>query len=298
MTPGADPAITVALPYYDAPLDYVNQALTSVVSQHYSDWRVLVVDDSPRGSPQLQGLAQSRKDPRISYFRNESEHGIGAAWNAALDAADTELACILHSDDQLQPEYLARMARLSRHVPDAAIYFCGASVMGETGQPIFSLPDWTKALIWPRFEPTILAGESGVRALSIGDFIMCPTMMFRKNRLCGRRFSLNHKFTLDYRFIMETLFAGERIVGTHQNLYRYRRHSGQATVGLSMSGRRFEEELETLQWIAHTAHKLRWETAAWAATLRPTFRLNVVFECLRSLRAGRPFWPNLRFFWA
>jgi glycosyltransferase involved in cell wall biosynthesis len=268
--------VTVVLPYYREGISYFTRAVESLTCQTFQGWRGIVLDDSPDGEPKLAPIAAS--SDRIRYLRNDGAHGIGSAWNACLDAADTDLVCILHTDDEYEPDYLSQMIGLAERFPSASIYFCGATIIDHKGHRAFSLPDFVKRLIQPHTEPIIVKGEAGITRLMIGNFIMCPTLMYRRSETPSRRFSTSHRFVLDFRFTLGALFDGRVIIGTGSRLYRYRRHAGQATMLLSKDGVRFDEELALFREVRRRALERGWNRAARAAQIRLTYRLNAALS--------------------
>lgn len=265
--------VTVALPYYREGMDYLCRAINSLRDQTFTDWHAVILDDSPEGHPEIAEIMSYSRDNRISYKRNDGPHGIGSAWNACLDLADTELVCLLHTDDEYAKDYLASLIAIAKVHPDASLYFCGASIIDWRGDPCFSLADQVKRFITPMGEPIILSGSPGIKRLMVGNFIMCPTIMYRRSKIGSRRFSLTQRFVLDYRFTVDVLADGGTIIGTQHKAYRYRRHPEQATAKLSSLGERFNEELALYQEIERAGKP--WSAAARA---RITFRLNAALS--------------------
>ena len=270
-------AVTVAVPYAGGSIEHLTNAWNSFRDQDVADWKAIIVDDSSN-SASLETRVRDWQDPRLSYRRNEGAHGIGSAWNACIDAVDTDLFCLLHQDDALEPDYLRRMLTLATTHPDAALYFCGAHIIDSKGEPRFSLADTVKEYIEPSDEPLTLRGPSAVASLMVGNYIMCPTLIYRRSAIGSRRFSTAHRFVLDLRFTLTLLFEGGTIVGTHRKAYRYRRHDEQSTHGLSKDGLRFQEELALFREVATLASARGWRNAAVAARMRPTFRLNALLS--------------------
>jgi len=259
-------------------MQYLCSAWESLRSQDFLGWNALVLDDTPGGSPNLAELVGGWNDSRIAYRRNDGRHGIGAAWNACMEAIDGELFSLLHADDELEPDYLSTMVNLARDHSSAALYFCGATVVDAAGRPCFSLPDRTKDLIRAKGEPIVLSGAASIERLIIGNFIMCPTVMYRRSVVRGRRFSERHRFVLDLRFNLGVLFDGGLIVGTNRKAYRYRRHWAQATAQLATTGDRFAEELELFREIGKAASEQGWRRVAIAARTRPVFRIHAALS--------------------
>lgn len=270
-------AITVTVPFAKEPLEFVRVALGSLIRQEFRDWNGVLLDDSLDGSDAVRKLVESYGDSRLRYIRHDGPRGIGNAWNACMNLARSEFYCILHTDDILEPAYLGEMLALANAHPEASTYFCSVTIVNEHGKPCFSLPDLVKEIIAPKGEPMILRGAGGVRSLTVGDFILAPTMLYRASQIRDRRFSSEHRMVLDLRFLLELLYDGGTIVGTHRRLYRYRRHGAQQTARLSASGQRFQEEFEVFQEIARESVQRDWNTVSLWARARPIFRLNALY---------------------
>src|SRR5579863_8963607 len=110
----ARPAVTVGIPFAGGSIEYLRRALDSLTAQHFAAWQAVVLDDTPGGSEEAEALVRAWGDPRIAYLRNEGSHGIGNAWNACIEAARSELFCLLHADDELEPAYLSMMVDLAQ----------------------------------------------------------------------------------------------------------------------------------------------------------------------------------------
>ena len=204
--------LTVAIPYY-AGRDFLARAVASVQRQTWPHWRLLVCDD--RGSEErVDDLIVGSADPRQAYARNAGNLGMAGNWNRCLDLAETELVTLLHSDDELMEGYCEQMVRAAQAYPEAAAFFCAAQIIDREGRQRFSFPDLFKRfLMRPRRLPVVLGGEESLEALLRGNFIMCPTVCYRKSRLGLRRFDSRWKFVLDLDFFARLLLDGERSSG-------------------------------------------------------------------------------------
>ena len=274
-------AITFAIPFHSA-VDYLPRALASVRAQSDDRWRCIVVDEGGAAESLVQG------DPRIRYFKNERPLGMAANWNRCIELAETDLVQLLHEDDELLPDYAATMLRAADEHPDAGILYCGAEIIGPDSQPAFSFPDFIKLhFVNPsRHNKITLAGEDGVRALLKGDFIMCPTMCFRKSRL-NVRFSTDYKLVQDIELITQHLLAGGTIVGVPEVCYRYRRHNANATAEYTRSLLRFHEESAYYDRVLQIAVERGWRSCIRPAQQKSIIKLNLMFVTLRSLVQGR-----------
>jgi glycosyltransferase involved in cell wall biosynthesis len=112
MSRHATPTVSIILPTYNR-ADTLPRAVHSVLSQHFEDWELIVVDDgSTDGSEDLV----ARLDPRIRLIR-QANAGVGAARNTGLAAARGRYLSFLDSDDAWQPHYLALVTAFLRAHP-------------------------------------------------------------------------------------------------------------------------------------------------------------------------------------
>ena len=277
----------LAIPYYSG-LDYLREALASALAQHDPDWTLLVLDDSPdkRGAREVvEGLG----DARVRYQANPGTLGMVACWNRCLDSVEGDLVTLLHADDRLLPGYVERMKGLAAAHPEAVALFCAAETIGAAGQRRFSLQDDIKRLLVPRGgEDVLLQGEPGVRALMRGDFIVCPTLCFRRAALGQRRFEPRWRQVQDLEFLARLLLAGETLAGSRAAHYAYRRHEANTTAQQTASLLRFEEEFVVFDLIAARAQELGWLRAARASRRKTILRLHLAWRVASALARLRP----------
>lgn len=277
--------ITFAIPFHRG-LAYLREAIESVRAQRIGDWRCFVLDD--RGEPGgVAELVASFDDVRIGYHANDATLGITANWNRCLDLAETEFVTLLHADDRLRPEYGALMLALADAHPDAVAVSCDAEIVDASGRARFSLADAVKRRLVPAGEPWKIAGASGLRAIARADFVMCPTLLYRRARLGDRRFDPRWKQVQDLELLSRLLLDGDAITGTRRRAYLYRRHAESATAVQTQDLSRFEEEIAVLDQIAARARERGFEEAARAAERKTIVRLHLLVragEDLVSLR--------------
>jgi glycosyltransferase involved in cell wall biosynthesis len=288
--------VTIAIPFYRG-RDYLRSAIESVLAQDSPDWRLLVVDDSGGDVCAAEVLAEF-DDARIASHRNPRNLGMVASWNRCLELVDSDLVALLHADDRLEPGYVALMQRLARGHPDAVACYCGARIVDAEGDARFSFADAIKGVFEPRGgDDVVLRGRGAVRALMRGNFIMCPTLCYRKSLLDGERFSEDWKQVQDLEFTTRLLMSGRTLVGARDRAYVYRRHA-QATTSLqSDSLLRFDEEFRLFETVAERAEALGWSDVAQVSRRKAIVRLHLGYRALGDalrLRPGRAL-EKLRF---
>jgi glycosyltransferase involved in cell wall biosynthesis len=278
--PSAEP-LTVAIPFYKGHA-YLRLAIESVLRQTSRDWRLVVCDDGPE--PGTRELVDSFRDPRIRYLRNERNLGMAGNWNRCLDVADTDLVNLLHNDDELLPNYVDEVLGAARQFPDAAAFFCRAKVIDAAGRPRFSFVDSIKRFLQPHATgPLVLEGKSAVEALMHGDFIMCPTVCYRRSRLPAERFRADWKMVLDLDFFTRILLDGGTMVGLPAVAYAYRRHPENATTAYTESLLRFEEESRLHDRVAEVCRDRGWREVARVASRKRVIKLHLLFRIAKDL---------------
>jgi glycosyltransferase involved in cell wall biosynthesis len=273
-------AITFSIPYYSG-IDYLARAIESVLAQDDPRWQCVVADDSSEAG--VEDLVKRVGRDRVRYVKNPHNLGIDGNFNRCIDVAETDLVTVLHADDELMPSYTATMLRAAERYPDAAAIFCRAEIIGPNSESWFSLADFVKGFINPAQRGEfVLEGEPGVRTLLRANFIMAPTLCFRKSVLGERRFPLGYKFVLDWELTTKILLDGLSIVGIPGRCYRYRRHLENATEKLTKTQQRFREESEFYDRVRPVVAQRGWTKCVELAAEKRMIKLNIAYRALKS----------------
>jgi GT2 family glycosyltransferase len=271
--------ITFAIPYYENP-EYLARTLKSVHAQNRSDWKAVVVDDSA-GQTEAGALVRSLDDPRTTFVRNSGAHGIGPAWNRCVEAADTELVTILHADDELLPNYADVMIRAADRHPEPVAFFCPVRLIDEKGLPVRTAPDFFKRFLVPRpdrrTQTILLKGEPAARRLLQGNFLVAPSVCYRREHLAPMPFSVRWRFVLDLDLYLRLLLRGDGILGVPDVALLWRRHAGATTVRLTRTLERFREEVQFLDEMIPPLKEAGWDAAAKTARRKTVRKLHLGF---------------------
>ncbi len=119
------------------------------------------------------------------------------------------------------------------------------------------------------------------------DFVMCPTLAWRRARLGARRFETTWKQVQDLELLTRLLLEGEAIAGTRRRAYLYRRHPHSATAVQTEDLSRFEEEVAVLDRVAGRARALGFEAAARVADRKTIVRLHLAARAASDLASLR-----------
>jgi glycosyltransferase involved in cell wall biosynthesis len=270
--------LTFAIPYYRGK-DLLVRTIESVRSQRNPCWELVVCDDSD-GEEGIGDLVAGCRDRRIRYHKNASTLGLAGNWNTCLREATTDLVTVLHADDLLLENYCDVMLQAASDYPGAAGYFCNALIIDQRGRKIVGLPEIAKRIIRPRGgEAFELSGREGIALLLHGNFIVCPTVCYRRPRLGPHRFNSRWHFCLDLDLYTTLLLGGEKFVGVPATAYAYRRHAGSATARQSKTLRRFVEEIQFYDRMAEVAHAHGWDDVAAVAHKKRIIWLHL-FYCV------------------
>jgi glycosyltransferase involved in cell wall biosynthesis len=98
----------------------LERAVRSLQTQTYSDWHLIVVNDSPEDAEYAAIEEHMKEDSRIVYVKNDSNQGVNYSRNKALDYAKEHFIdsriMFLDDDDYFAPDCLMKQAELvSRH---------------------------------------------------------------------------------------------------------------------------------------------------------------------------------------
>jgi len=95
------------------------RAITSVLSQSYSNLELLIIDDG--GSDNTAEIVAAVGDPRIRYVVMEKNGGASSARNAGLRLAKGQFIAFQDSDDEWLAGKLERQVRAAQEAGEAAV---------------------------------------------------------------------------------------------------------------------------------------------------------------------------------
>lgn len=124
---------SVIIPLYNkAP--YIEKALSSIASQTFQDYELIVVDDGSKDNSASIAETQIRKQWRNgtkAKLIRQSNSGVSTARNNGVAASYGDYICFLDADDWWEPTFLDEMAKLIAEYPDAGIYGTSYTIINE-----------------------------------------------------------------------------------------------------------------------------------------------------------------------
>ena len=121
---------SVVIPLYNkAP--YVANAIESVLSQTFTDFELIIVDDGSKDNS-AEIAAQAIEGHAKCRLIRQNNAGVSTARNNGVVASQGDYLCFLDADDWWAPNFLEEMAKLTTEFPDAGIYGTNYIIVNET----------------------------------------------------------------------------------------------------------------------------------------------------------------------
>ena len=99
----AAPRISIVVPLYNTPQQFLVELLDSVQNQTYQNWELCLVDAGQDETVGQTVAARAAEDPRIRYRKLEKNEGIAGNTNQGFALATGEFIALLDHDDILHP---------------------------------------------------------------------------------------------------------------------------------------------------------------------------------------------------
>ena len=210
------PKISLLIPLFDPPAEFLNQLFASLVAQTYENWEACVVDAGSKDREMLESLRRWMKtDARIRVQRREENPGISENTNRALRVATGDFVALVDHDDALAPFALYELASAIRRRPAADIFYSDEDRLCESGErarPFFK-PEWSPELLYSFMYIGHLSAYRRELALAMGGF--------------RQEFNLSQ----DYDFALRATEQAREIVHIPHVLYHWREHAASAASG-------------------------------------------------------------------
>lgn len=212
--------VSICIPTYNY-AHFLSQTIESVLSQTFSDFELLIVDNCSTDNTSDVVKKYSNSDQRITYFRNESNLGMVGNWNRCLQLATGEYIKILCADDLLEPLCIERSVIMLEANPNVILVTGARLLINESLLPMGTLA----------FSHTlqIISGFEVInKCLVYGNLIGEPSAaMFRRNN-AGQVFNSHYKQLMDLEMWFRLLEQGD-LASLPEVLCKFRLHSAQGT---------------------------------------------------------------------
>lgn len=233
------PLITVLIPTYNTPVQYLIAAVDSVRHQFYPHWEICICDDASTNRAtcdELHKIAES--DTRIKLVSLPKNSGISAATNKAAEIGQGEFFTLLDHDDQLTTNALYEIVQALNENDCIDVIYSDQDKIDALGVPLhepFFKPDWS-----PIFLRSVMY---------VGHLLVVKRELFK--RLNG----MNSLFdgVQDYEFMLRASETNPRVKHIPKILYQWRKIPGSIAMGVDEKG----DKIEILQVRAVNEHLTR-----------------------------------------
>ena len=110
---------------------YVAYAIKSVLSQSFTDYELVIIDDGSTDGSFDIALRAIKEKGNCHIFR-QANAGVSVARNNGVAASGGDYICFLDADDWWEPSFLEEMSGFIDEFPEAGIYGVNYSIVNET----------------------------------------------------------------------------------------------------------------------------------------------------------------------
>lgn len=133
-------SISVLMPIYNTPIEFVREAVKSILNQSRADFQLVIVDDNNHDPYLLNYFKNLRNDNRVKIVSTTCNKGLAAALNVGLEACDGNLVVRMDSDDIAHPDLLKQHFLYFYKNKDAVV--CGVQIKAfNDGSFVSNHPD-------------------------------------------------------------------------------------------------------------------------------------------------------------
>ncbi|MHB8219260.1 MAG: glycosyltransferase family 2 protein [Acidimicrobiales bacterium] len=214
------PLVSVILPVFNTPENYLRQAIESIRNQIYQNWELCIADDCSSAAWVPKVLEEyAALDPRIRMVRREVNGHISEASNTALEMARGTWIALFDHDDVMAEHALALSVLALAGHPDAGILYSDEDHIDDDG--VRSAPYFK-----PDFDPILLFGQNYFSHLSV-----------IRSDLVSRagRYRTGYEGSQDWDLVLRVveLIGADQVVHVPHVLYHWRIHPGSTSSSLS-----------------------------------------------------------------
>lgn len=208
------PLVSVIMPVYNSPKEYLFQSVGSILNQTYKDFELLIIDDCSSISFFDDPLFN---DKRIKIIKNSTNRGCSYCCNIGVKLSSGKYIARMDSDDISLPTRLEKQVSFMEKNSDVVVCGTWFEFFGAKNHTVKNEIDdneyYRCCLLFSNF-PTLLH----------------PSVMIRKKILDANdiNYDLNFRFSEDYKMWVRLSRLGI-ITNIKEVLVKYRVHANQLT---------------------------------------------------------------------
>jgi len=212
--------ISILVPLYNTPHNFLEEMIGSVTSQTYQNWELCLADGSDDAHKEVGEYCKklAEKDERIKYRKLAKNDGISGNTNECLKMATGEYIGLFDHDDILHPSVLYEYVKVINE-QDADYIYCDETTF-KNGS--------VDNMITLHFKP-----DYAVDNLRANNYI-CHFSCFKKDLLEGMElFRKQFDGSQDHDMILRLTDKAKNVVHVPKLLYYWRSHAGSVASDIS-----------------------------------------------------------------
>ncbi len=213
------PLISIIVPTFNTPKQFLVEMVESVRNQTYSNWELCIADGASVNEETLSILKKyADNEPRIKVQFLEENYGISGNTNKCLEMARGEFVGIFDHDDLLTANALFEVVETINNNPNVDFIYTDEDKVDEKTK-IFSDPHFK-----PDFSPDLIRHQNYI----------CHFCVYRR-QLIEDIGMFNSEFdgSQDHDLILRVIEQTENIVHIPKILYHWRIHSASTAGGIT-----------------------------------------------------------------
>lgn len=147
MERNSSPLVSVIIPTAHRSSSIILRAISSVLSQKYPVFEVILVDDNTEQSLSSEIKTVLKNIPEVKYIKNIGSHGACAARNVGISYAKGELIAFLDDDDEWLPEKIE--CQVKAFTQDVVLVYCNGWRVDDRYNPPLIMPYRQKKDFFP-----------------------------------------------------------------------------------------------------------------------------------------------------
>ena len=206
------PLVSVVICEHNTPLEFLEKAIESMLSQTYSNFEIVFVDDCSKSDYMSLNCMN---DSRIRIIKNEKNLGLASSRNIGINASKGKYIAIMDTDDISHSDRLEKQVEFMENNPDVAVCGTWFNMFGDRSGTIKRVVDDNEY-----YRCCLLFGNNPT--------IINPSTMIRKSVIVENNIRLNEKLKSaeDYDLWVKISKFG-RVTNLKEVLFDYRIRKGQ-----------------------------------------------------------------------
>lgn len=197
------PLVSIITPLYNSE-KFISETIESVLSQTYTNWEMIIVNDCSKDRGASIVEEYSKKDKRIKLFNNKKNMGVSFTRNRAIVLSNGKYIAFLDSDDLWHKEKLEKQIKMMEE-KNISLSYTAYTKINEDG----SLRGKIK-----------VPEKVNYKGLLKGNIMGCLTVVVRKDILKDSKFKQTKQE--DYILWLELLKKVDFSYGLQESLAFYR----------------------------------------------------------------------------